>query len=118
MADDDVSVGHTSSVGQLKTVAAIHPHRICADELELAVDVEAALLEKLAPRRDLRKFAAIDRPAGQEPLPRQGAARPLQHQDLAAALGVHHRRQREQLDVEAGSRAPEHIVCHRRSVRT
>ena len=75
-------------IGKLQAVPPVDPHGIGPDQLELALDLEAALLAELARRRLLRQLARLDPPAGHEELVRQRAGRPLEQEDLTVALGV------------------------------
>jgi hypothetical protein len=56
-------VPHPAPVGELQAVAAVDPDRVGADQLELALDVEAALLEQLAAGALLGQLAPLDRTA-------------------------------------------------------
>src|SRR5262249_52747140 len=90
VADRHLAVaGQPTPVGQLEALAPVHPDRVGADQLQLALDLEAALLAELAPGRVLGELVALDRATGQEPLAAHGAAGPAEQQDLLAPLHVH-----------------------------
>ena len=69
VADDGFSISDLASIGELKAITAVDPHRVRTDELELADDVEARLFDQLSTCSILGQLVTFNSTPGQEPLP-------------------------------------------------
>lgn len=112
VAHHDVTIPHRCPIRELQAVAAVHPDRVRTDQLELALDVQAGLLDELPAGTVLGQLPALDCPSRQEPLAREGATLALQQQDLIAPLRIDHSREPVELHIEVAARTAQHVTRH------
>lgn len=63
VADGHLTSGHSPPVRNLQHVVSVAMHRMTADDLEVTVDEDSTLLEKLSPSPFFRELAQFDEAA-------------------------------------------------------
>lgn len=116
-AEHDVTISDSAAVRKLQTVAAVDPDRIGADEFQLSVDAQPALLEQLPLGGILGKLVRVGSTARKKPLARQCPASPLEEQDLIVSLRVDDCGKHVSSRPEVIRTNTKNVVAHARNVR-